>query len=373
MKPIKTMITLFTTYIQSLVGSNPKDIINAIDPDREIVRTTPREIQLEARQKFIDGLVSADKEYTDEELALLSADEKAAVKNEHFNNDLNRTIAGCLYDSLNDIIGLQPMTGPVGFCFMMKYNEQPSESQTEGKRLSLTIEKEVVEAASRKLQSAWTTEAAQDALRFHNIDLDREIKYALAQEIATEYVMDVISRLTTLAGDPVKEIEVTDYPDPNKLLCEINVAANQIAAKTRRGAGNYIICSPTFVSWLETNELLIPHSPSDNDRQYGSLTLKHVGTLNSRPVRVYCNQYSTTDDVIVGYQGATAVDAGLILCPYVPAIPTKALDLATFQPQMQVVTRYGVAVNKPLWEKDSDTCSYYKRLTVKLPKETNEG
>ncbi len=161
MKPIKTMITLFTTYIKSLVGSNPKDVINAIDSDREIVNTTPRQLQLDARQKFIDGLVSADIEYTDEQLALLSADEKAAIKTEQFNNDLNRTVAGCLYDSLNDIIGLQPMTGPVGFCFMMKYNEQPSESQMEGKRLTLTIEKEVVEAASRKLQAALNIETAQ--------------------------------------------------------------------------------------------------------------------------------------------------------------------------------------------------------------------
>ena len=52
-----------------------------------------------------------------------------------------------------------------------------------GKQISVQILRQAVEAKSRKLQARWTFEAAQDAQSQHGIDVEAEIMAALAQEI----------------------------------------------------------------------------------------------------------------------------------------------------------------------------------------------
>ena len=52
------------------------------------------------------------------------------------------------------------------------------------------------------------------------------------------------------------------------------------------------------------------------------------------------NQYAT-----VGYKGASAFDAGLFYCPYVPLQMVRAVGENTFQPKIGFKTRYGMVAN----------------------------
>ena len=47
----------------------------------------------------------------------------------------------------------------------------------------------------------------------------------------------------------------------------------------------------------------------------------------------------------VGYKGASAFDAGLFYCPYVPLQMVRAVGQDSFQPKIGFKTRYGVVAN----------------------------
>ena len=49
--------------------------------------------------------------------------------------------------------------------------------------------------------------------------------------------------------------------------------------------------------------------------------------------------------ITVGYKGASAMDAGLFYCPYVPLQMVRAVGENTFQPKIGFKTRYGMVAN----------------------------
>jgi len=131
----------------------------------------------------------------------------------------------------NEIVGVQPMTGPVGQIHTLRIryadggdgvtagdealspfkiaaaysgnntDATPGASSTAslegnpGKRMSIQILKQAVEAKTRKLSARWTFEAAQDAQAQQGIDIEAEIMAALAQEITAEIDQEILSSL----------------------------------------------------------------------------------------------------------------------------------------------------------------------------------
>ena len=98
---------------------------------------------------------------------------------------------------------------------------------------------------------------------------------------------------------------------------QIEKACNVIAKETRRGKGNFIICSSDVASAIAAAGML-DYTPAL------ALTLNvddtgntFAGVLNGR-TKVYVDPYSTRDYVTVGYRGSNPYDAGIFYCPYVP-------------------------------------------------------
>ena len=274
----------------------------------------------------------------------------------------------------NEIVGVQPMTGPVGQIHTLRIryadtvtsnttageealspfkiakaysgnqnNTTPKGASTAslegtpGKRLSIQILKQPVEAKSRKLSARWTFEAAQDAQAQQGIDVEAEIMAALAQEITAEIDQEVIGSLRTLAGSASETFDqaavsgtATFVGDEHAALAVlINRVANQIATRTRRGAGNYAVVSPAFARTTEGTF----EAPTNT---------KFVGTLNGA-MRVYVDAYASDGtDVLVGYKGASEADAPAFYCPYIPLMSSGVvLDPSTFEPVVGFLTRYG--------------------------------
>ena len=142
----------------------------------------------------------------------------------------------------NELVGVQPMTGPVGqiHTLRVRYAQALTDSSAAatsttageealspfkiaqaystvanatssassytgaptatlegdgGKSISVQILKQAVEARTRKLQARWTFEAAQDAQAMHGIDVEAEIMAALAQEITAEIDQEILLSL----------------------------------------------------------------------------------------------------------------------------------------------------------------------------------
>jgi len=288
----------------------------------------------------------------------------------------------------NEIIGVQPMTGPVGqihtlrvryadskdavtagtealspFTIAKSYSGNPGATEgtgaayptgdmegLPGNKLSIQILKQTVEAKTRKLSARWTFEAAQDASSQHGIDVEAEVMAALAQEITAEIDQEVITSLFTLAGagaglDFDQNATFTGVPhyvgDRHAVLAIlINQAANLIASRTRRGAGNWIVISPSVLTVLQSATTSAFARTTEGTFEAPTNT-KFVGTLNSS-VRVYVNQYAADDNVLVGYKGPGEMDAASFYCPYVPLMSSGVvLDPATFEPVVSFMTRYG--------------------------------
>jgi len=220
---------------------------------------------------------------------------------------------------------------------------------TPGRKMSIQILKETVEAKTRRLSARWTFEAAQDAEAMHGIDVEAEIMQALAQEIVVEIDQEIIGSLRDLAGAG-EEIDfsgtLTGTPtyigDRHAILAvEINRAANRIAARTRRGAGNYIVVSPEALTVLQSATTSTFARTTEGSFEAPTNT-KLAGTLNGT-IKVFVDNYAADGTkVLVGYKGSSETDAPAFYCPYVPLMSTgPVMDPATFEPVVSFMTRYG--------------------------------
>ena len=285
----------------------------------------------------------------------------------------------------NELVGVQPMTGPVGQIHTLRVRYADNFNSTSGtdvsageealspfkiaegysgavtdkaastaslegqagNRLSIQILKQTVEAKTRKLSARWTFEAAQDAQAQQGIDIEAEIMAALAQEITAEIDQEVIASLNSLAGTVLTYDQsavsgtATFVGDEHAALAvQINRAANLIAQRTRRGAGNYAVVSPTVLTLLQSATTSAFARTTEGTFEAPTNT-KFVGTLNSA-MKVYVNGYATTDDVLIGYKGGSESDAPAFYCPYIPLMSSGVvLDPATFEPVVSFMTRYG--------------------------------
>jgi len=286
----------------------------------------------------------------------------------------------------NELVGVQPMTGPVGqihtlrvrysdtagsgasgavageealspFKIAEAYSGNATTAKADataalegeaGNRLSIQILKQTVEAKTRKLSARWTFEAAQDAQSQHGIDVEAEIMAALAQEITAEIDQEVLASLTTLAGtasDTYNQAAVsgtaTFVGDEHAALAVlVNRAANRIAQRTRRGAGNWAVVSPTTLTILQSATTSAFARTTEGTFEAPTNT-KMVGTLNGA-MKVYVNTYAANDDILVGYKGTSESDAAAFYCPYIPLMSSGVvLDPSTFEPTVSFMTRYG--------------------------------
>ena len=286
----------------------------------------------------------------------------------------------------NELVGVQPMTGPVGqiHTLRVRYSDtfnagnsgatageealspfkiaESYSGATTGKaaataalegaagnKMSIQILKQTVEAKTRKLSARWTFEAAQDAQAQQGIDVEAEIMAALAQEITAEIDQEIIASLTTLAGTQNQQVfnqaavsgTATFVGDEHAALAVlINRVSNTIAQRTRRGAGNWAVVSPTALTVLQSATTSAFARTTEGTFEAPTNT-KFVGTLNNA-MKIYVNTYASNDTILVGYKGSSESDAAAFYCPYIPLMSSGVvLDPSTFEPVVSFMTRYG--------------------------------
>ena len=224
--------------------------------------------------------------------------------------------------------------------------------------MGFTIEKATVTAKSRALKAEYTLELAQDLKAIHGLDAETELANILSTEILAEINREVIrtinSQAKTGAGssNTAKNgiFDLTTDADGRwsaekfkGLVVQLDREANAIAKETRRGKGNFIVCSSDVATALAASGML------DYTKIQAGLNIDDtgntlVGTLNGR-IKVYIDPYATTDYINVGYKGTNPYDAGLFYCPYVPLTMVRAVGENDFQPRIGFKTRYGMASN----------------------------
>lgn len=285
------------------------------------------------------------------------------------------------------IVGVQPMKGPVGSVYLLTYKEEPTElvdkipghllDGVKGVRIKLEVVSKTVEARTRKLHARWALEAAQNLSALHGVDVEKEISEAMAYEIANEIYAEVLQDLKILGSktnvfewdastNASGEANLPLASDKARVLAiRINQACGAIAHKTRRGAGNFIVVSPIVLAALQMDKNGTFESSPDAAK-YNYSPLKLVGTLNST-IQVWLNTYSTNHDILVGYMGTSGmIDTGYVYSPYILLMPTGVvIDPITFQPCINMLTRYGKNMFEPSVTERIDSQNYYAIVKVK--------
>jgi hypothetical protein len=264
--------------------------------------------------------------------------------------------------------GIDPTASPslAGFRAMLTGT---AEALTDGtfKEMAFSIERVAVEAKTRALKAEYTTELAQDLKAVHGLDAESELANILSNEILAEINREVIRSIYTSAksGAQNNDLGTAGIYDLNLdsdgrwsaerfrgLMFQLEREANVIAKQTRRGKGNFVICSSDVASalamggWLQLSPAL--NTSLDVDDTGNTF----VGTLNGK-MKVYVDPYSATDTIsgsdvnfaTVGYRGSNPYDAGMFYCPYVPLQMVRAVGENTFQPKIGFKTRYGMVAN----------------------------
>lgn len=308
-----------------------------------------------------------------------------------------------------DICGVQPMTQPTGLIFAMKsrystqtgtealFNEADTdtsgaaspahagsnpyagtyttgvgqgtaaaESGDRFNEMAFSIEKTSVVAKSRQLKAEYSIELAQDLKSVHGLDAEGELSNILSTEILAEINREVIRTIYTSAkvgaqqGTATAGIFDLDVDSNGRwsvekfkgLLFQIEREANAIGQATRRGKGNFIVCSSDVASALAMAGVL-DYAPSlSTNLNVDETSTVFAGVLNGR-YKVYVDPYTVANAsagtgqqfFMAGYKGTSAFDAGVFYCPYVPLQLVRAVDPMTFQPKIGFKTRYGMVAN----------------------------
>ena len=227
-------------------------------------------------------------------------------------------------------------------------------------KMSFTIEKMSVEAKSRGLKSEYSVELAQDLKAIHGLSAEQELASIMSVEVTNEMNREILRRTYNMAILGAQDADIAtpgtydlDVDSNGRwsverfkgLMFQIEREANAIAIATRRGKGNWIICSANVASALAMTGLLdtaghTKVSPGNVD-PVGNL---FVGVMNGM-IKVYVDPYVTIDMCVVGYKGANAYDAGAYFCPYIPLTLYKNTHSDSFQPRLGFKTRYGIGAN----------------------------
>jgi len=227
--------------------------------------------------------------------------------------------------------------------------------------MGFTVEKVSVTAKTRTLQASYTMELAQDLKAVHGLDAEAELANILSTEILGEINREVIRNIneTAKVGTTglVKGVLTlgTANADTGQgrwqaeqfqgLTFRLEQEANQIAKETRRGKGNYIICSSSVAAALSAaGSLAYGAAITAADLAVDNAGNTFAGTLKNG-MKVYVDPYATYDYATVGYKGTNTYDAGLFYCPYVPLTMMKAVNAEDFQPKVGFKTRYGLQQN----------------------------
>tara|TARA_B110000902_G_scaffold66983_1_gene79626 strand:- start:415 stop:2196 length:1782 start_codon:yes stop_codon:yes gene_type:complete len=234
-------------------------------------------------------------------------------------------------------------------------------------QVNVQMTSEAIVAKTRKLRAVWTPEFAQDLNAYHSLDAEAELTSIMSEYISLEIDLEILDMLIESAASTENwsaknninvaqdaagtETNLGFYNSQGQwfqtLGTKIQKISNIIHQKTLRGGANFLVCSPTVGTVLESIPGFAAASNGDAAQMNYAFGVQKVGSLNGR-YQVYKNPYMTENQVLLGYRGTQFLEAGAVFAPYVPLIMTPMVyDPTTFTPRKGLLTRYAKKMLRP--------------------------
>ena len=233
--------------------------------------------------------------------------------------------------------------------------------------INVQMSSEAIVAKTRKLKAVWTPEFAQDLNAYHSLDAEAELTSIMSEYISLEIDMEILDMLIesasagteywsaqnnlSIASTGVVNSDLGFYNSQGQwfqtLGTKIQKLSNVIHQKTLRGGANFLVCSPSVATILESIPGFASTSDGDAAKASYAFGVQKSGTINSR-YTVYKNPYMTENTILMGFRGGQFLEAGAVFAPYIPLIMTPLVyDPETFTPRKGLLTRYAKKVVRP--------------------------
>ena len=233
--------------------------------------------------------------------------------------------------------------------------------------INIQMSSEAIVAKTRKLKAVWTPEFAQDLNAYHSLDAEAELTSIMSEYISLEIDLEILDMLIEAA--PTTEIwsainnqtintAGTEFGNTagfyntqgqwfQTLGTKMQKLSNIIHQKTLRGGANFLVCSPTVATVLESIPGYARTSDGDVSKSSYAFGVQKAGAINNR-YTVYKNPYMTENTILMGFRGGQFLEAGAVFAPYIPLIMTPMVyDPDTFTPRKGLLTRYAKKVVRP--------------------------
>ena len=233
--------------------------------------------------------------------------------------------------------------------------------------INIQMQSEAIVAKTRKLKAVWTPEFAQDLNAYHSLDAEAELTSIMSEYISLEIDLEILDMLIesaaagteywsaqnnlALASTGVVDADLGFYNSQGQwfqtLGTKVQKLSNIIHQKTLRGGANFMVCSPTVATIIESIPGFASTSDGDAAKMSYAFGVQKAGTINSR-YTVYKNPYMTENTILMGFRGGQFLEAGAVFAPYIPLIMTPLVyDPNTFTPRKGLLTRYAKKVVRP--------------------------
>jgi hypothetical protein len=250
---------------------------------------------------------------------------------------------------------------------VLSTNTNDDGSKLDIPEINLEMRSEAIVAKTRKLKAVWSPEFAQDLNAYHSIDAEAELTSMLSEYVSQEIDLEILGMLQENAQTVERwsakigweyDAGTTAFQQGNAnaqaynqgtwfqtLGTKVQKVSNKIHQLTLRGGANFLVCSPTIATILES----IPGyaADTDGDKAQFAMGVQKVGAINNR-YQVYKNPYMTENTILMGYRGTQFLETGAVYSPYIPLIMTPLVyDPNNFTPRKGVMTRYAKKMVRP--------------------------
>jgi hypothetical protein len=270
-------------------------------------------------------------------------------------------------DNVTVIFTLQPADNARGDFEDMNTGTNANNDPIKIPEINVQLQSQAIVAKTRKLKAVWTPEFAQDLNAYHSLDAEAELTSIMSEYISLEIDLEILEMLidtaaagteywsainnVALSGTTVVNSNLGFYNSQGQwfqtLGTKIQKLSNIIHQKTLRGGANFLVCSPSVATILESIPGFAANSDGDAAKMNYAFGVQKAGTMNSR-YNVYKNPYMTENTILLGYRGSQFLEAGAVFAPYIPLIMTPLVyDPDTFTPRKGLLTRYAKKVVRP--------------------------
>ena len=234
--------------------------------------------------------------------------------------------------------------------------------------INVQMKSEAIVAKTRKLKAVWTPEFAQDLNAYHSLDAEAELTSIMSEYISLEIDLEIMDMLIDSAAagteywsaqnnkainaaETAFDVDLGFYNTQGQwfqtLGTKMQKLSNTIHQKTLRGGANFLVCSPTVATILESIPGYASNSDGDVSKASYAFGVQKAGAINNR-YTVYKNPYMTENTILMGFRGGQFLEAGAVFAPYIPLIMTPMVyDPDTFTPRKGLLTRYAKKVVRP--------------------------